>query len=158
MILISIPYKASRCLIKDFPLDIFCIDETKLDDRFADYQFKIDGYQFPPPRRNMHNFGGGKIVYIKDCPIVKRINDFETNISETISIELTISSKKWLIMFAYRPQNESNKLISFNEVSNTRNKAVNKYDNILATGDLNISLILKWIQITSYVTSLIRFP
>ena len=86
---------------------------------------------------------GGKIVYIKDGLIVKKINDFETNISETISIELTISSKKWLIMFAYRHPNESNKLTSFNEVSNTRNKAVSKYDNILVTGDLNISLILK---------------
>ena len=86
---------------------------------------------------------GGKIVYIKDGLIVKKINDFETNISETISIELTISSKKWLIMFACRPPNESNKLTSFNEVSNTRNKAVNNYDKILVTGDLNISLILK---------------
>ena len=41
-------------------------------------------------------------------------------------------------MFAYRRPIESNKLTFFNEVSNTLNKAVNKYDNILVTGDLNI--------------------
>ena len=41
-------------------------------------------------------------------------------------------------MFAYRPPIESNKLTFFNEVSNTLNKAVNKYDNILVTGDHNI--------------------
>ena len=66
------------------------------------------------------------------------INDFETNISETISLELTISNKKWFIMFACRTPIESNKPTFFNEVSNALNKAVNKYDNILVTGHLNI--------------------
>ena len=41
-------------------------------------------------------------------------------------------------MFTYRPLNESKKLTFFNEVSNNLNKAVNKYDNILVTDDLNI--------------------
>ena len=91
-------------------LHIFCIDETNLDDSFPDHHFKIDGYQFPPFRRDRNNFGGGKIVYIKDGLVYKIINDFETNISETISIELTISNKKQFIMFAYRLPIESNKL------------------------------------------------
>ena len=34
---------ALREITKDFLLDIFCIDETKFDDSFPDYQFKIDG-------------------------------------------------------------------------------------------------------------------
>ena len=109
-----------------------------MDDSFPDHQLKINGYQFPPFRRDRNKFGGGKIVYIKDSLIFKRINDFETNISEIISIVLTISNKKWFIMFAYRPPIESNKLTFFNEISNILNKAVNKYDNILVTGDLNI--------------------
>ena len=41
-------------------------------------------------------------------------------------------------MFTCRPLNESKKLTFFNEVSNNLNKAVNKYDNILVTDDLNI--------------------
>ena len=86
-----------------------------------------------------NKFGGGKIVYVKDGLIIKIINDFETKISETISLELTILNKKWFIMFAYRPPIESNNLTFFNEVSNTLNKAVNKYDNVLVTGDLNIN-------------------
>ena len=45
-------------------------------------------------------------------------------------------------MFAYRPPIESNKVAVFDEVSNTVNKAVNKYDNVLVTGDLNILLQL----------------
>ena len=85
-----------REITKNFPLDIFCIDETKLDDRFPDHQFEIDGYQSPPFRRDRNKFGGGKIVYIKDGLIVKRKTDFETYISETISIELTVSNKNGL--------------------------------------------------------------
>ena len=42
------------------------------------------------------------------------------------------------IMFVYRSPIEIDKLTFFNEVSNNLNKAVNKYDNILITGDLNI--------------------
>lgn len=122
----------------NFPVEILCIDETKLDDSFPDAQFKIEGYQFPPFRRDRNKNGGGKIVFIKDGLIAKRLNDFETKVSETISLELTISKKKWFIMFAYRPPNEENKHIFFNEISNTLNKALNLYDNILVTGDLNI--------------------
>ena len=104
---------ALREITKNFLLDIFCIEETKLDESFPDHQFKIHGYQFPPFRRDRNKFRGYKIVYIKDGLIVKRINDFETNISETISIELTISNKKWFIVFAYRPPIEINKLAFF---------------------------------------------
>ena len=128
---------ALKEITKNFQLDIFCIDETKLDDSFPDHQVKIDGYQFFPFRKDRNKFWGEKIVYVKDGLIVKGLNGFETNIPETVSLELTISNKKWLI-FAYRPPIESNKFTFFNEVSNTFNKAVNKYDNILVTGDLNI--------------------
>ena len=100
-----------------------------MDNSFPDHHLKIE--------RDRSKFSGGKIVYVKDGLIVKRLNHFETNISETISLELTISNKKWF-MFAYRPPVESNKLTFFNEVSNTLNKAVNKFDNILVTGDLSI--------------------
>ena len=72
--------------------------------------------------------------------IVKRLNYFKSNVSETISLELTISNKKWFIIISYRPTIESNKLVFFNEVSNTLNKDVNKYDNILVTSDLDIDL------------------
>ena len=51
---------------------------------------------------------------------------------------LTISNKEWFIMFAYNPLIKSNKLTIFNEASSTLNKAVNKFDNILVTDDLNI--------------------
>ena len=46
------------------PIDIFCVDETKLTYDFTDALFQIDGYQFPPLRRdrdaiNSFSYGGG---------------------------------------------------------------------------------------------------
>ena len=37
-----------REVVEKAPIDILCIDETKLDDTFPDAQFKIDNYQYPP--------------------------------------------------------------------------------------------------------------
>ena len=81
---------------------------------------------------------GGKVVYVKEGLIVNMIKEFETNKSETICLELTISNKKWFIMYAYRPPNETNKKVVFDELNETLDKAVSKYDNIFLAGDLNI--------------------
>ena len=106
-----------REVCKKVQIDILCIDETKLDDSFPDSQFKINGYQFLFLRRDRGNRGGGKIVFIKQGLIVNRLKQLETKISETISLELTISNKKWLLVFAYRPSNNVNKQLFFNELT-----------------------------------------
>ena len=77
-------------------IDILCIDETKLDNNFPDSQFLIENYQFPPFRRDRNSKGGGKIVYVRQGLISKRLKNFES----TICLELTISKKKWCILFA----------------------------------------------------------
>ena len=129
-----------RKILHKTPLEIVCIDETKLDNSYPNKQLKIEGYQFPPFREDRKYGGGGKIVYVKDGLIVNRLTEFETNISESICLELTISKKKWFIMFAYRPPNEENRNIFFEELTNTLNKATNKYDNIFVSGDFNIDM------------------
>ena len=52
-------------------LDILCIDETKLTPELPTAKFKLNGYQYPPLRRDRNSnksnsYGGGKIVYIKE--------------------------------------------------------------------------------------------
>ena len=54
-----------------------------------------------------------------------------------LCLELVIAKKKWCIFFAYRPP-DTNKTMLFNEIYITQNKILNKYDNILLVGDLNI--------------------
>ena len=85
------------------PKDIICVDETKPDSSYPDSKFRIDGYQFPPFRRDRNRYGGRKIVYIREAFIAKRLPNSEGNTSETICFEVTISKKNWYIMFVYKP-------------------------------------------------------
>ena len=70
----------------------------------------------------------------------------------TFSLELTISNKKWFLIFAYRPLIESNKVTFFNEVSKNLNKAINEYDNILVTSDLNIDFSNSKMDTNNYLS------
>ena len=112
------------------------IDKTKLDSSFPNHQFKIEGYQFPPLRRDRNSKGGGKMVFFRGF-IAKQVKNFETKNAETICLELTIVKKKWCILFAYCPPN-TDKEEFFNEVSVNPNKILRKYDDIILAGDLNI--------------------
>ena len=126
-----------REVLSKAPIDILCVDETKLDASFPDHQFKISGYQFPPLRRDRNSKGGGKIVFVCEEFNVKQMKNFETENAETICLELIIAKKKWCILFAYRPP-DANKTMLFNEIYITLNKILGKYDNILLAGDFNI--------------------
>ena len=103
-------------ILKYIGSDILCIDETKLTPDFPTTQFQIEGYKFPPFRRdrtqpiNTTHFGGGKIVYIKEDFISNRLNKYETANAETICINLIIKERKWFILFAYRPESIDRKL------------------------------------------------
>ena len=71
--------------------------------------------------------------------IITRLPKFEAQVSETIFVELTISKKKWCILFAYRPP-QSNNLKTFSEEINlSLSTIVNEYDNIMLIGDLNLN-------------------
>ena len=62
----------------------------------------------------------------------------ETKKTEPICLEIATAKKKWCILFVYRPSNFS-KTEFFEEISVTLNKALNKYDNLLLVGDVNIN-------------------
>ena len=80
------------------------------------------------------------MVFIREGLITKRLENLETKLSETICLELTVSNKKWFILFAYRPPQENNKHVFFNELNETLSKAVNSYGNLIVIGDLNIDV------------------
>jgi hypothetical protein len=131
-------------ICKTSKIDILCIDESKLSPEIPTSRIHIDGYKYPPLRRDRiqktpNSFGGGKVVYIREGFIGNRLPEYETKTSETICIELALWNKKWFIMFGYRPES-INRDIFFDEINITLSKAINKYDNILFIGDLNIDL------------------
>ena len=98
-------------------VDILCIDETKIDPSYPDSQFHIDGYQFPPFRKDRNKHGAGNTVYVRNGIITKRIKHFDEGFGETIYLEFTLSKKKWCVLFVYRPAKNSNKALFFNEIS-----------------------------------------
>ena len=125
-------------------IGILCIDETKLSEEIPTSRLHIHGYQYPPhrrdrPQKTTNSFGGGKLVYIREGFISKRLTSLETQTAETICIELTLKSKKWFIMFAYRPES-INRNLFFEEITLSLSKALNKYENIILIGDLNIDI------------------
>ena len=101
------PLRAKILSLKEIlhktPIDILCIDETKLDETFPDAQFMIENYKFPPFRKDRNKNEVGKMVFIRKELLAKRLEDFETKSTETICIELVISKRKWCIIFTYRP-------------------------------------------------------
>ena len=128
-----------REICKESPIDILCVDETKIDSSYPDAQFQINDYQFRPFRRDRNKYGWGKIVFIRQGLITRRLPKFETKVSETICVELTISKKKWCILFAYRPPQNNNLKSFFEEISLSLSIIVNEYDNIMLIGDLKLN-------------------
>ena len=136
------------------PIDLLCIDETKLDASFPDAQFHLEGYQYPPFRQDRENNGGGKMTFIKEGLIAKRLYSYEDSTSETICLEVTISKKKWCITFAYRPPYSSNKDGFFKELNKSLSNIARKYENILLVGDLNIDILDKKKDSKNYLSDL----
>ena len=83
-------------------LDYFVMSETKLDSSFPSAQFHIVDYEIRN-LRHRNKSGGGLIEFVKKGIITKRLKDLETNLSETICTEITISQKSWFCMSEYRP-------------------------------------------------------
>ena len=55
-----------REVCRKAPIDFICIDETKLDASFPDAQFRTEGYQYPPFRRDRNKNAGGKMIFTRD--------------------------------------------------------------------------------------------
>ena len=86
-----------REMISRLQLDYFVISEIKLDSSFPSTQFHIGDYEIRN-RRDRDKSGGGLIEFVKKGIITKRLKNLETNLSETICTEITISKKKWFCM------------------------------------------------------------
>ena len=74
-----------REILRKTKIDVLCIDKTKLDSSFPNHQFKTEGYQFPPLRRDRNSKGGGKLVFVREGFIAKQIKNFEMGNAETMS-------------------------------------------------------------------------
>ena len=124
-----------KCIIDAIKLDVFCINESWLDDSIGEYEYEINGYQIFSKHRNRH--GGGIVVYIKDSLIVMRRNDLEITDVECIWLEITMSNKNILLCSMYRPPSANASY--FDNMLNMFEKACFEDKLINIIGDLNIN-------------------
>ena len=75
-------------------IEIVAISKTKLCSDFSDAQFQVDGYVYPPYRKDRTKHGGGIMFFVKNDLITKRKQEFESDSVEIVSLELMISRKK----------------------------------------------------------------
>ena len=68
------------------------------------------------------------------------MKEHETKLSQTICTEFTVSKKKWFCLSVYRPPSPNNVVTFFEDLFRTDslNRAINNYDNIILIGDFNI--------------------
>ncbi len=117
--------------------DILVLAETKLSADFPTQNFIEQNYQFPI-RKDRNEHGGGLMQFNRKGVICNRIQTLERENLEMISTELTVNKKKWIIFSIYRPPVSSNLKSFFQELSLCMNKALEKYDNVIIMGDINI--------------------
>ena len=82
-----------RDVFRKAPINLLCVDETKLDASFPDVQFYIEGYEYPPFMRDRKKYGEAKMILLRGDLIAKRLYAYEATTSKTISLEVRISEK-----------------------------------------------------------------
>ena len=126
-----------RYVLAQTGIELLAVSETKLSENFPDAQFYVEGYNFPPYRRDRNSNGGGLMVFAKKDLITRRIKELESTEIEIISLELTVSKLKWIIFSVYRPP-KTNFQTFFSELNICLDKATRTYENIVLLGDINI--------------------
>ena len=70
--------------------------------------------------------------------VCNRASALESHAIEIICSDLMVSKKRWVIFSIYRPPDASNLELFFRELSSSLNSALDKYDNVIVIGDINI--------------------
>ena len=117
--------------------NIFLISESKLDDTFPSEEFRISGFKIF--RYDCNRYWGGLIIYVHEGISCKpwKIPLFDLKI-EIISSEFHQIKRKWLFVGTYKPP-VVNDLEFTNELIKILNYFSSKYENLIITGDLNMS-------------------
>ena len=115
-----------------FPVDIYGVVETLLDENVNDSEIAINNYNVVRKDR-ICSGGGGILIYVKQHPNYRRIPELELPNIEAIFIELQFSNGNILVRFIYRPSN--NNLVNYSEwliiMDNLLDKINNTYNKVI---------------------------
>ena len=88
-------------------------------------------------RRDRNEHGGGLMLYARKGVVCNRLTLYETTSLELLCSELIVCKKKWIIFSVFRPP-DSNLDGFFANLSVSLNQALDRYDNVIVMGDINI--------------------
>ena len=77
-------------------LGVLHISQTKLDDSFSSAQLRLKGF-CTPYRLDRNSKGGGLILYFHADVPSRFLNSGSTRNIETISVEINLTKRKWLL-------------------------------------------------------------
>ena len=115
-------------------VDVYMMSETKIDETFPSRQFFIKGFT-PPYRLDWNCHGGGILVYVRE-DIPSKLIEMKSS-SESISIELKLRRKKWLVNCSYNANN-SDICDHLRSLGKSLNTLLTNYDKVLLMGDFNV--------------------
>ncbi len=125
-------------MLSDSEIDVFAINESKIDNSVKDSEISIPGYNMI--RRDRNRFGGGVVVYIREIHSFYERKDLNSDDLEMICIEICKPrSKPFLISAWHRPPNSEIKLFDFFEIFLSKCDAESK--ELLVIGDINCNMI-----------------
>ena len=115
-------------------VDVYMMSETKIDETFPSRQFFIKGFT-PPYRLDWNCHGGGILVYVRE-DIPSKLIEMKSS-SESISVELKLRRKKWLVNCSYNANN-SDICDHLRSLGKSLNTLLTNYDKVLLMGDFNV--------------------
>ena len=140
-------------------LDISLVSETKIDHSFQNQQFLIDGYQ--TYHRDRNNFGGDLLFYVNESIPCRKLTteQIDTNF-EIIFLEITLRTRKWLVMGLYKPPNQKEEYFQ-KDLGVVLYNCLSKYEHITLLEDFDLRTSNKYL--TDFMTlfsleSLINTP
>ena len=90
-------------------------------------------------RKDLNKFGGSLILFAKENIPCKVVNTFHfSEECEIISIDFSISNKKWLLLGIYNPPSQNETLFD-EQIKLALNTYSTSYENFLLIGDFNMT-------------------
>ena len=96
-----------------------------------------------PMRHDRNQIDGDSMQYVRKGVVCSRVPIFEVSTLELICSELTVKKKTWIIYSIYLPPEPRDLDSFFSALSISLNSALDKRDNAILTGYININTLDK---------------
>ena len=124
-----------RLMLPNSKIDVFVVNESKIDNSVTDNEISIPGYNMI--RRDRNRFGGGVVVYIREVHSFYERKDLSLENLETICVDISKPRSKPTLII--RPPNSDMKILDSFEIFLKKCDAESK--EMLIIGDINCNIL-----------------